>query len=58
MSKFEFKVTKIESGGKIWTHYIIIRADEKLNAFARIEEIFAYDDAEMRRNRDQVRARG
>lgn len=40
MSKFEFKVTKIEEGGKIWEHYIIIRADEKLNAFAKISEIF------------------
>lgn len=40
MAKFEFKVTKIGFAGKIWTHYIIIRADEKLNAFARIEEIF------------------
>lgn len=40
MSKFEFKVTKIENGGKIWTHFIIIRANEKFDAFARIEEIF------------------
>ena len=40
MSKFEFKVTKIGDGGKIWTHNIIIRADEKLNAFAKLEEIF------------------
>lgn len=40
MSKFEFKVTKIEDGGRIWTHYISVRADEKLTAFARIEEMF------------------
>ena len=40
MAKFEFKVTKFLDGGKIWTHYIIIRANEKLDAFARIEQIF------------------
>ncbi len=40
MAKFEFKVTKILPAGKIWEHYVIIRADEKLNAFAKIEEIF------------------
>lgn len=40
MAKFEFKVTKIEDGGRTWTHYVIIRADEKLEAFARIEQIF------------------
>lgn len=40
MSKFEFKVTKYLEGGKIWTHYITIRADEKLNAFGKIEQIF------------------
>lgn len=40
MSKFEFKVTKINNGGKVWEYYIIIRANEKFDAFARIEEIF------------------
>lgn len=40
MSKFEFKVTKILPAGKVWEHNIIIRADEKLNAFAKIEQIF------------------
>lgn len=40
MAKFEFKVTKIENGGRTWTHYVIIRADEKLEAFARIDQIF------------------
>lgn len=40
MTKFEFKVTKIEDGGRIWTHYISIRATDKLTAFARIEDIF------------------
>lgn len=40
MAKFEFKVTKILHGGAVWTHNIIIRADEKLNAFAKIEQIF------------------
>lgn len=40
MSKFEFKITKLEPGGRTWTHYIIIRADEKLTAFARIEDMF------------------
>ena len=40
MAKFEFKVTKLEVGGKVWTHYITIRACDKLTAFARIEEIF------------------
>jgi len=40
MAKFEFKVTKFLDGGKIWEHYIIIRANEKLDAFARIEQIF------------------
>lgn len=40
MSKFEFKVTKIEQGGKIWTHFILVRAAEKLDAFAIIEQIF------------------
>ena len=40
MAKFEFKVTKIEDGGHIWTHFISVRANEKLVAFAKIEEIF------------------
>ena len=40
MTKFEFKVTKIENGGRVWTHYISIRATDKLTAFARIEDIF------------------
>lgn len=40
MSKFEFKITKLEAGGRTWTHYIIVRADEKLTAFARIEDMF------------------
>lgn len=44
MSKFEFKVTKICEGGKIWEHFIIIQADEKLNAFAKLEEIFPSSD--------------
>ena len=44
MSKFEFKVTKIHEGGKIWEHFIIIQADEKLNAFAKLEEIFPSSD--------------
>jgi len=44
MAKFEFKVTKIEDGGKVWTHYIIIRAADKLTAFARIEDIFKLYD--------------
>lgn len=40
MSKFEYKVTKILNGGKIWTHNIIIRANERLDARAKIEQIF------------------
>lgn len=40
MAKFEFKITKIEDGGRTWTHYIIIRAADKLTAFARIEDMF------------------
>ena len=40
MAKFEFKITKIEDGGRLWTHYIIVRAPEKLEAFARIEDMF------------------
>lgn len=48
MSKFEFKVTKIEYGGKVWTHNVIIRADEKLNAFAKIEQIFPSPEYEYK----------
>ena len=40
MRKFEFRVTKIQSSGKIWTHYITIKADNKLAAFAKIDQIF------------------
>lgn len=40
MAKFEFKITKIEDGGKIWTHFIIVKANEKLDAFAIIEQMF------------------
>ena len=40
MSKFEFRVTKYLAGGKVWTHNIIIRANEKLDARAKIEQIF------------------
>ena len=40
MSKFEFKVTKLLNGGKVWVHNVIIRANEKLDARAKIEEIF------------------
>lgn len=40
MSKFEYKITKILQGGKIWEHNIIIRANEKLDARAKIDEIF------------------
>lgn len=40
MNKFEFRVTKYLAGGKIWTHNIIVRASEKLEARAKIEQIF------------------
>lgn len=40
LNKFEFKVTKLESGGKIWTHYISIRATDRQTATARIQDIF------------------
>ena len=40
MSKFEYKVTKYLSGGKVWEHYITIRANERLDARAKIEQIF------------------
>lgn len=40
MSKFEFKITKIENGGQTWIHHIIIRANEKFDAFAAIEDMF------------------
>jgi hypothetical protein len=41
MSKFEFKITKVgEDGGCLWINYIIIRANEKLDAFSKIENIF------------------
>lgn len=48
MAKFEFKITKIEAGGKIWTHYVIIRANEKLDAFAIIEQIFPTPEYERK----------
>jgi hypothetical protein len=40
MSKFEFRVTKFLDGGKVWKHLITIRAANKLEARAKIEEIF------------------
>lgn len=40
MSKFEFRITKYLHGGKIWTELITIRANEKLDARAKIEQIF------------------
>ena len=44
MSKFEFLVTKYLSAGEIWKHHIIIRADGKLNAFAKVRQIFPEDE--------------
>lgn len=40
MAKFEYKITKILNGGKIWTHFIIVRAADKLEALATIEQMF------------------
>lgn len=40
MSKFEFKVTKYLEGGKVWSELITIRANEKLDARAKIEWLF------------------
>ena len=41
MSKFEFKITKVgNDGGKIWSYHIIVRANEKLDAFSKMEEVF------------------
>lgn len=40
MDKFEFKITKIDNIGKVWEQNIIIRANEKFDAFARIKEMF------------------
>lgn len=38
MSKFEFEVAKLSEPG--WTYSIIVRADEKLNAFGKIKDMF------------------
>lgn len=40
MSKFEFKVTRLLDGRKIWTELVTIRANEKLDARAKIEQMF------------------
>ena len=40
MNRYEFEVTKIEEGGKIWKHRIGIYEDDKFNAIALIEQIF------------------
>ena len=40
MAKFEFNVTKLLNGGKVWKHLITIRATDKLEARAKIEQIF------------------
>lgn len=39
MAKFKFKLTKITSG-KVEEHEVTIRANEKLDAFAKIQEMF------------------
>lgn len=46
MAKFEYKITRLVDGGKTWTHYIIVRASDKLEARARIEEMFPSDKHE------------
>lgn len=41
MSKFEFLVTKYVDGEVIWKELVTIRANEKLDAVAKIERIFS-----------------
>ena len=38
MSKFEFEITKLSEPG--WQYSVIVRADEKLNAFGIIMDMF------------------
>ena len=40
MSKFKYLITKIQENGKIWEHEVVIRADEKLAARAKIEMMY------------------
>lgn len=40
MSKFEFRVTRYLQNGKVWSELITIMANEKLEARAKIEQMF------------------
>lgn len=46
MYKFKYLITKILSGGKVWTHNIIIQANSQFQALAIVEEMFPYPEYE------------
>lgn len=46
MTKFEYKITKLQENGELWTHYICVRASDKLDALAKIEQMFPADEYE------------
>ena len=40
MSKFKYLVTEILPGGRVWKHEIVVTANEKLDAAAKIEQMY------------------
>lgn len=40
MSKFKYLITKLQDNGEIWTHEVIIKANEKLDALAKIQQMY------------------
>ena len=40
MSRFRYEVSKIEENGNIWKHEISVKANEKLDAYAIILEMY------------------
>lgn len=48
MSNFKYIVTKILEGGEIWKHEVIIRANEKLDARAKIDMMYPSPEYECK----------
>lgn len=46
MTKFKFQISKILIGGNIWEHEIVVTANDKLEATAKVQQMFAYPDYE------------
>lgn len=40
MAKFRYLITKIQDNGEIWEHEVIITANEKLDALAKVQQMY------------------